>query len=88
MAQAWDNMENTFDKLTPAQSVAVQQWEEYNNPDGDQYEYADNHRVARLDNQAELDAYDDAKRAGCCGSVDVEIDTPDGKILYGFNYGH
>ncbi len=48
----------------------------------------DNFRLAREGNSEEGMAYDDTARNGCCGSRDVILDTPDGRIEVGFNYGH
>lgn len=52
------------------------------------FEFADNFRIARVGNWTEEKEYDDAKAGGCCGFHDVEIECPDGNIMYGFNYGH
>ncbi len=79
----------TIDDLTEVQKNAVRNWEIVNDPDGDQYEYRDNYRYARSDNQAEIDRYHELRQHGCCGSEDVELVCSDGsRILYGFNYGH
>jgi len=76
-----------FPPLTAHQQAAIDAWEQANNGDG-RYEYADNHRWARKGVAAEEAAYELAARRGCCGSEDVELETPDGVVLYGFNYGH
>ena len=82
-------MEQTFASLTAAQTKAILAWNEANNPSGEDFEYADNDRVARVGNAVEEAAYDDARDSGCCGFVDVLLQCEDGtEIRYGFNYGH
>lgn len=51
-------------------------------------ECVDNWRYAREGNAAEEADYHEAGMRGCCGSEDVEIETPDGTIWIGYNYGH
>ncbi len=76
-----------YDDLTDAQKAAVDKWWEQNNPDD--FECQDNTRLARVGNEAEEIAYQNAKDAGCCGFVDEELTCDDGTILlFGFNYGH
>lgn len=75
--------------LTSAQQQAVSAWWDERDAAGDDYEFADNTRYARKGNAAEEFAYEDARAAGCCGSVDVELECTDGTVLlFGFNYGH
>ena len=53
------------------------------------YEYADNFRIARTDNEHEMETFEEAKRRGCCGSYEWEVVDPDGiRWVVGFNYGH
>jgi hypothetical protein len=73
--------------LTLAQMDAINLWEAENNNEG-QFEFQDNHRYARVDNPAEVAAYEARRWQGCCGTHDVELDTVDGRIMYGFNHGH
>lgn len=58
----------------------------------DDYENADNFRVAREGHPDEVSEYERRRADGCCGSEDVTLDvTWDGNtvhVLYGFNYGH
>lgn len=51
----------------------------------DDYEFADNFRVARPDNPDDEDLYERAAMQGCCGSHNHTL--PSG-IKVGFNYGH
>ena len=54
----------------------------------DQYEYADNLRIAKVGNEDEVKKYIDQLYNGCCGSYD-EMKLIDHDIfLIGFNYGH
>ena len=62
--------------------------EYFNSIDDEEYEYMDNQRYARKDNPPEVDEYNKREENGCCGSCDKEIETPDGVVLIGFNYGH
>ena len=48
------------------------------------YEYYDNIRLARSENQKEVWEYYDRQNKGCCGFYDTEVNG----ILMGFNYGH
>lgn len=50
--------------------------------------FTDNFRIARKDRPEEVKAYNAASARGCCGFFDDEIDTPDGVILFGWNFGH
>lgn len=75
--------------LTTAQQQAINAWWDEQNAVGEEFEFVDNTRYARRSNQAEEMAYEEARAAGCCGSVDVELTCADGSILmFGFNYGH
>jgi hypothetical protein len=71
--------------MSPAIKEAIEKWHE--SQEGE-FEFMDNQRVAHVDNQQEVDEYYDQVAKGCCGSVDVELETSEGRILYGFNYGH
>lgn len=51
-------------------------------------EYDDNHRVARKDDDAEMEAYNEAVEQGCCGSFDIEVVIDGEKWCVGCNYGH
>jgi hypothetical protein len=53
-----------------------------------EYENTDNLRLARLDDDDEMSDYQAAVEEGCCGDYDMVLDTPDGRITVGFNYGH
>lgn len=76
-------------ETTPAEKTAIQAWYDQNDPDHDRFEYSDNFRVATVGNAEEEAAYEEAERNGCCGSVNIELQTEDGAaFLYGFNYGH
>ena len=69
---------------TQDEQAAIDEWEK-----GGEWDYVDNHRIARLDNPQEVEEYHKAQAEGCCGFEDVELETKDGiKFLYGFNYGH
>ena len=77
----------TRDQLTPAQCDALDAW--WADHDPDDFEFRDNHRLARVGNTVEERAYEDAQADGCCGFVDVRLPCADGTtLLYGFNYGH
>ena len=53
------------------------------------FEHADNFRVARSDNEAELLTFIAARDKGCCGSHEWEVTDPEGtRWILGFNYGH
>ena len=54
----------------------------------ERYDCADNIRIARQSCQDEVMNYEDAKNHGCCGFFDEEVQTPDGVVMLGFNYGH
>lgn len=73
-------------KMTAAQVSAVERW--FAGKSNDAYDCMDNYRVAREGNAAEEDAYDAARDRGCCGSCDEILDTEDGRVKVGFNYGH
>ena len=51
-------------------------------------EYADNLRVADIDDQAETQRYYDAVDQGCCGSFDIRITIENVTFMVGCNYGH
>lgn len=50
----------------------------------------DNFRLADESDPAQVEAYEDAAREGCCGSADFRFEgSPSGRTyLWGFNYGH
>ena len=78
---------------TRAQIEAVLNRAETTYFDSDAYEYADNVRIARQDNEEECLLFSELEENGCCGCYDEEIQVtePDGStstILFGFNYGH
>lgn len=78
-----------YQDLTEAQKEAIALWWEENDPDGYVYDYVDNRRYAVAGNIEQQEAYDDLRMGGCCGFLDVELDLPDGSVLwFGFNYGH
>lgn len=53
------------------------------------FEYADNYRLASVDDAAAVAEYEAARDEGCCGSYDTVIEHPiHGKWYIGFNYGH
>lgn len=62
---------------------------EGDDPQGD-WECQDNLRLAVEGDVASENAYEDARRSGCCGFFDVRFDgAPSGRTyLWGFNYGH
>lgn len=55
--------------------------------DWNAYECADNFRFAREGTPDEV-AYEEQVRSGCCAFYDEVVDTPDGRVRVGFNYGH
>ena len=55
---------------------------------GENYVYADNFRIARVDNVEEVKAYEESPSAGCCGFFDQEIELEGTKVKFEFNYGH
>lgn len=48
----------------------------------------DNYRFAFLDNQKEIDEYEDVKGHGCCGFFDEEIIVNGRNAIIGCNFGH
>lgn len=53
------------------------------------YEFADNLRIAWVGSRSELAQYDDIRSSGCCGYFDQELKCKSGRIYQiGFNYGH
>ncbi|MBX9690878.1 MAG: hypothetical protein K2Z81_00730 [Cyanobacteria bacterium] len=63
------------------------------NHDEDDYENADNLRIARKSNEKEVDEYNEVAETGCCGVYDEELEVEAGGnnkevVLFGFNYGH
>jgi len=52
----------------------------------------DNERIARSDEPDTVARYEEARKRGCCGSIDERFTyTRDGvtfEVLIGFNYGH
>ena len=62
-------------------------WDRDENQD---LEFVDNGRVADEGVPAEVEAYEEAVRQGCCGCVDVTFGpSPSGRTyMYGFNHGH
>ena len=75
--------------ITASQRRAVVAWHAKNDPNGDDFEFQDNHRYAVKGDLAQERAYESARDHGCCGFVDVELTCDDGSVLlYGFNYGH
>jgi hypothetical protein len=53
-----------------------------------EFEYSDNVRACLVSDKKGRKAYKKRRNNGCCGSVDIEFDTPWGRAMYGFNYGH
>lgn len=51
-------------------------------------EYADNLRVARVEDSWEKASYEHARRSGCCGSYEDDIVFGGVKFWIGCNYGH
>ncbi|QNN99979.1 hypothetical protein phiPsa267_101 [Pseudomonas phage phiPsa267] len=49
-------------------------------------EYADSFRMAFFDDDAQVEAYDDA--VTCCGSFDTTMKINGKRVLIGCNYGH
>lgn len=54
----------------------------------DDLEYADNVRFAFEDDAAEMEAYDEARANGCCGSVDHQMRIGERFAWMGCNHGH
>lgn len=50
--------------------------------------YADNHRLAYIDDQEQVDKFEEAERKGCCGSVRLEVTIGGRAALIGCNFGH
>lgn len=54
-----------------------------------EYEFMDNVRACRTDDEQGRAEYERRMECGCCGSVDTEIVAPSGATyMVGFNYGH
>jgi hypothetical protein len=51
-------------------------------------QFRDNYRFAFLDDPAAVAAYEEAERAGCCGSYDADIIVAGRPAWIGCNYGH
>jgi hypothetical protein len=76
-------------QATEAEHVAINEWFDANDPNGDAFDCMDNCRIATVGNAAEEAAFDEAERGGCCGCMSITLKTADGvEFLYGFNYGH
>ena len=54
----------------------------------DEYDYADNYRIAAVNNEFEVMMYERIKEDGCCGSYDRKINFKGKEYFIGFNYGH
>lgn len=52
------------------------------------FDCSDNDRIARKERGDEVAWYEERQSRGCCGAYDIELETPDGIILLGWNYGH
>lgn len=52
------------------------------------FEYVDNHRYARADNEEEMSAYNEKIRRGCCGQFDWGFTYRGVRYTVGCNYGH
>lgn len=50
--------------------------------------FADNHRLAYLDDPEQVAKYEQQEREGCCGFVDLEVTIAGRPALIGCNYGH
>lgn len=51
-------------------------------------DYADNYRVARMNNPAEMLEYARIRKTGCCGDFDTTTMIHGVKWAIGCNYGH
>lgn len=51
-------------------------------------DYADNFRVANMNSQEEMDAFEEQSMNGCCGSYETEIEINGETWMIGCNYGH
>lgn len=74
-----------------AKLTDVQRWALIGHIDSiadDDWDCSDNYRLARADNEEEMNQYDAQAARGCCGSYDIVIPCVDGNLHYGFNYGH
>jgi hypothetical protein len=74
-----------FTDLTTAQQDAICAWENAHNGDC-QYKNPHNYRYARTNSAEEVTAYEARKWRGNGAFMDVELETPEGNIMYGFNY--
>lgn len=82
----------TYKDLTEAQQTVIAKWWDKNDPNCENYEYADNSRYAVKGNSEQEAAYEKIRDGGCCGFCDVELEVTDENgthtLLFGFNYGH
>lgn len=53
-----------------------------------EFEYADNLRIAEVGNCVEMNEYEEKRRRGCCGFHDAVIHTKNRVFMVGFNFGH
>lgn len=74
---------------TPEEQEDIDAWHAANDPDGDSFDCADNHRIAVIGNDEEERIYAEQESQGCCGFIDEKLITKSGvRFKYGFNYGH
>lgn len=77
--------DEVYAKLSPAQLAAL--LSVIDNLQ-DEFDCSDNYRLARADNEEEMQHYEEQVARGCCGCYDIVIPCVDGNLHYGFNYGH
>jgi hypothetical protein len=58
------------------------------NKDPHYYEFADNYRVARVNDPFEMLIFEHIQRTGCCGSLNFDIELEGVRYKVGFNFGH
>ncbi len=78
---------------TEAQIHAVCKRVEEINHDEDNFDNADNLRIARKSNEKEVAEYKEVAEQGCCGVYDEELEVKERGnkkeiVLFGFNCGH
>jgi len=61
---------------------------EYTYFNDNEYDYADNLRIARAGNEEEVKEYVKDHNNGCCGYYDDVLVIENDVFLMGFNYGH
>jgi len=52
------------------------------------FDFADNYRIAEVDDEEAVTRYEEQRADGCCGFYDRKINFKGTWFFVGFNYGH